>query len=139
MALASRQFWGNKRNSRPNSSKNNSKGKQRVRTCYNCGNVSHFVVDYPYEKREDNGGKLIRKEKAKSFPNKNNFNKKVPPKGLVVQEDYNSDDDDDTSDEVLATAFVAIATSPSPKVSLFDSPNKNSITTHKCLMGAPTR
>ena len=44
MALASRQFWGNKNNTRPNFNKNNSsgtKGKQCVRTCYNCGNVSH--------------------------------------------------------------------------------------------------
>ena len=86
MALASRQFWS-KKNTRPNFNKNNSsgnKGKQRVRTCYNCENVSHFVVDCPYEKREDNGGKLIRKDKAKSYPNKNNLNKKTPPKGLVM-------------------------------------------------------
>ena len=80
---------GNKKNTRPNFNKNNSsgnKGKQRVRTCFNYGNVSHFVVDCPYEKREDFGGKLIRKDKAKSYPNKNNFNKKTPPKGLVAQE-----------------------------------------------------
>ena len=86
MALASRQFWS-KKNSRPKFNKNNSsgaKGKERVRTCYNCGNVSHFVVDCPYEKREDNGGKLIRKDKAKSFPNKSNFTKKTRPKALVV-------------------------------------------------------
>ena len=89
MALASRQFWSNKRNSRPDFSKNNSSGsknKQRVRTCYNCGNLSHFVVDCPYEKREDNGGKLIHKYKSKSFPSKNNFTKKIPPKGLVAHE-----------------------------------------------------
>ena len=45
MALASRQFWS-KKNSRPNFNKNNSSGtksKQRVRTCYNCGNVSHLL------------------------------------------------------------------------------------------------
>ena len=97
MALASRQFWSNK-NTRPNFNKNNSsgaKGKQRVRTCFNCGNVSHFVAECPYEKREDNGGKLIRKYKAKSFPNKSNFTKKTPPKGLVAQEEYNEDDDDE--------------------------------------------
>ena len=86
MALASRQFWS-KKNSRPNFNKNNSsgaKGKQRVRTCFNCGNVSHFVAECPYEKREDNGGKLIRKDKAKYFPNKSNFTKKTPHKALVV-------------------------------------------------------
>ena len=42
------------------------------------------------------------------------------------------------SGEGVATASVAIATSPSPKVSLFDSPNENSITTHKCLMAKAT-
>ena len=39
MMLASRQFWS-KKNSRPNFNKNNSsgtKGRQCVRTCYNCG------------------------------------------------------------------------------------------------------
>src|SRR3989337_1907401 len=133
MALASRQFWS-KKNSRPNFNKNNSsgaKGKQRVRTCYNCGNVSHFVVDCPYKKREDNGGKLIRKDKAKSFPNKNNFRKKVPQKGLVAQEEYNSDDDD-ASGEGFAMATVAIATSSPTLVSLFNAPNENLIP--KCLM-----
>ena len=62
-----------------------------MRTCFNCGNVSHFVAECTYEKREDNGGKLIREDKAKSFPNKSNFTKKTPPKALVVQEEYNED------------------------------------------------
>ena len=124
MALASRQFEC-KKNTRPKFNKNNSsgtKGKQRVRTCYNCGNVSHFVAQCPYEKREDNGGKFIRKHKAKSFSNKNNFTKKTPPKGLVAQEEYNEDDDDEDG-EPLAMASVAIATTS--QASLFDPPNEN--------------
>src|SRR6187401_2625932 len=136
MALASRQFWG-KKNSRSNFNRNNSsgnKGKQRVRTCFNSGNVSHFVVDCPYEKREDFGGKLIRKDKSKSYPNKNNFNKKSPPKVLVAQEEYVEDDDNDEDDEVTTMATIAIATTPHS--SLFDSPNEN--ITAKCLMAKAT-
>ena len=91
-------------------------------------------MECPYEKREDNGGKLIRKDKAKSFPNKSNFTKKTPPKALVVQEEYNEDDDDDESDESVAMASIAIATTP--RVSLFDSPNEN--ITAKCLMAKAT-
>ena len=91
----------------------------------------HFVAECPYKKREDNGGKLIRKDKAKSFPNKNNFTKKTPPKALVVQEEYNEDDEDDES---VAMASVAIATTS--RVSLFDSPNEN--ITAKCLMAKAT-
>ena len=137
MALASRQFLS-KKNTRPNFNKNNSSGfkrKQRVRACYNCGNVSHFVAECPYEKREDNGGKLIRKYEAKSFPSKNNFTKKTSTKGLVAQEEYNEDDDDDDDDgETVAMASIAIATTP--RVSLFDSPNEN--ITAKCLMAKAT-
>lgn len=105
-----------------------------MRTCYNCGNVSHFVVDCPYEQREDNGGKLIRKDKTKSFPNRNNFPKKMPPKGLVAQEEYLSDEDDDdeTSDETMGMATMAIASSSPSKVSLFKDPNENRMA--KCLM-----
>ena len=69
--------------------------------------MSHFVVDCPYEKREDNGGKLIRKDKAKSFPNKNNFTKKTPTWGLVVQEEYHEDDDDEEDSEAWYVSVVS--------------------------------
>ena len=90
-------------------------------------------MECPYEKREDNGGKLIRKDKVKSFPKKHNFTKKTPPKGLVAQEEYNEDDDDEDG-ETVAMASVAIAITP--RVSLFDSPNEN--ITAKCLMAKAT-
>ena len=51
---------------------------------------------------------LSEKDKAKSFPNKNNFTKKTPPKGLVAQEEYNEDDDDDEDGESVAMASVAL-------------------------------
>ena len=89
-------------------------------------------MECPYEKREDNGGKLIQKDKAKSLLNKSNITKKTPPKGLVAQEEYNEDDDEDS--ESVAMASVAIATTP--RVSLFDSPNEN--ITAKCLMAKAT-
>ena len=57
--------------------------------------MSHFVAKCPYEKREDHGGKLIRKDKTKSPSNKN-FVKKKPQRVLLVQEEeYISDDDDE--------------------------------------------
>ncbi|KAK1605783.1 hypothetical protein QYE76_029456 [Lolium multiflorum] len=45
-----------KRNSRPRNS------------CYNCGDKSHFVADCIYERRDLNGGYLIRKSKFRSLP-----------------------------------------------------------------------
>ena len=96
--------------------------------------MSHFVADCPYEKREDNDGKFIQKDKAKSFPNKNNFTKKTPTRGLVVQEEYHEDDNDDENGEAMAMASVSIAMTP--RMSLFDSPNEN--ITAKCLMAKAT-
>src|ERR1041385_449223 len=137
MALASRQFWGNKKNFKSNTSSFKSKGK-RIRTCFNCGNVSHFVVDCPYEKREDHGGKLIRKDKNKSSLNKN-LVKKKPQRVLVAQEEYYFDDEDDEeSGEIVATATVAIAIESPSSTSLFNSPNENPHMIHKCLMAKTT-
>ena len=70
--------------------------------------MSHFVAECPYEKREDNGGKLIRKDKAKSFPNKSNFTKKTPHKALVVQEEYHEDDDDDEDGDEIESDLTKV-------------------------------
>lgn len=95
-------------------------------TFYNFGNVSHFVADCPYGKREDTRGKLIRKYKAKPFPNKNNLFNNKPQKVLVAQEEYlsNENEDDDASGEVMGMYIVAIASSSTSKVSLFNAPTR---------------
>ncbi|KAK1686022.1 hypothetical protein QYE76_046870 [Lolium multiflorum] len=160
MALAAMNFWdGNKtRGSRPRgnsrytprdssrSFSKNPKEGEKARTCYNCGDKSHFVMDCPFEKREDNGGRLVRKDKSKSFSkgysksstkpgDKNSFNKK--PRAFVIREEYSSDDGDDNDDknsnkEEEGVAAIAINT---PSNSLFDSPNENLVTNHShCLM-----
>src|ERR1041385_5739051 len=137
MALASRQFWGNKKNFKSNTSSFKPKG-QRIRTCFNCGNVSHFVADCPYEKREDHGGKLIRKDKNKPPLNKT-FVKKNPQRMLVAQEEYYSDDEDDEEcGEIVPTATMSIAIESPSSTSLFNSPNENPHIIHKCLMAKTT-
>ncbi|KAK1628228.1 hypothetical protein QYE76_002543 [Lolium multiflorum] len=158
MALAAKNFWdGNKtRSSRPrrysprdsprNSSKSPREGK-KGRTCYNCGDKSHFVAECIFERREDNGGRLVRKDKFKSLSK--GFSKfsskpgdaKVPftkkPRAFIIREEYSSDEGEEREDkssnkEEEGVAAIAIST---PSVSLFDSPNENRVTNNShCLM-----
>ncbi|KAK1694357.1 hypothetical protein QYE76_011054 [Lolium multiflorum] len=157
MALAAKSFWdGNKtRSSRPrrysprdsprNFSKSPRKGK-RGRTFYNCGDKSHFVADCVYERREDNGGRLVRKDKFKSLSKgfskfskpgdaKVSFTKK--PRAFIIREEYSSDEGEEREDkssnkEDEGVAAIAIST---PSVSLFDSPNENRVSDNShCLM-----
>ncbi|KAK1668095.1 hypothetical protein QYE76_056254 [Lolium multiflorum] len=47
----------------------NKKQNSRPRnSCYNCGDKSHFVADCIYERRDLNGGYLIRKSKFRYLP-----------------------------------------------------------------------
>ncbi|KAK1608540.1 hypothetical protein QYE76_032213 [Lolium multiflorum] len=116
MALAAKSFWdGNKtRSSRPrgysprdsprNFSKNPREG-QRGRTCYNCGDKSHFVADCVYERREDNGDSSDEGEER---------------------------EDKSLNKENEGVAAIAISTS---SISLFDSRNENSVANNShCLM-----
>jgi hypothetical protein len=74
MAFYGKTFWvdpnktkeDNQRRSKSSGFQRNDNNGQRVRTCYNCNDRFHFVAKYPYEKREDHGGKLILKNKTKS-------------------------------------------------------------------------
>ena len=83
----------------------------KIRTCFNCGDRLHFVAECPYQNREDNGGRLILKEKSKApkkkpFIKKNGPFKKQPKIVLVAQEEYSSasedEEDDDSSREVAS-------------------------------------
>ena len=145
MALASRQFWGNKRNFKSNYSRNNSSGSkprgQRVRTCHNCGNVSHFIVDCPYEKREDNGGKLICKDKTKSFPSKNNnYVKKMPQKGVGgIKKSTTLMMMMNQAVKELQRPPLPLPPLPLHQMLLFDSPNENITNLHKCLMAKASK
>ncbi|KAK1682668.1 hypothetical protein QYE76_043516 [Lolium multiflorum] len=158
MALAAKSFCdGNKtRISRPrrysprDSPRNFSKSPregQRGRTCYNCGDKSHFVADCVYERREDNGGRLIRKDKFKSLskgfskfssnPGDVKVSSTKKPRAFIIREEYSSDDgeeheDKSSSKEEEGVAAIAIST---PSISLFDSPNENPVTNNsRCLM-----
>ena len=69
MALQANAFWKDPAKAKPSTDQRNFGGKRndgpRVRTCYNCGDKYHFVVDCNYERREDHNGKLVPKDKTK--------------------------------------------------------------------------
>ncbi|KAK1609416.1 hypothetical protein QYE76_033089 [Lolium multiflorum] len=156
MALAAKKFWdGNmSRSTRPRRSRDSPRSfskspreGQRGRTCYNCGDKNHFVADCMFERREDHGGRLIRKDKFKSLSkgfskfspksddDKVSFTKK--PRAVIIREEYSSDEDGEHEDkcsnkEGEGVATIAIST---PSISLFDSPNENLVTNNaRCLM-----
>jgi hypothetical protein len=118
MALAQRAFMKKWKSTSPSKTK----VTNRVRTCYNCGNQNHFIVECPYERVEDHNGRLVRKEmKPKSYPPRNPDKKRViPNRALVMQEEYPSGDDASDGEELgMATIAIAKTTSSS---SLFASP-----------------
>ncbi|KAK1619040.1 hypothetical protein QYE76_024557 [Lolium multiflorum] len=155
MALAAKSFWsGNKtRSSRPRRysshdstrlSFKSPREEQKGSSCYNCGDKSHFVADCIYERREDNGGKLVRKSKfislSKGFSkfSSNYDDTKISstkkPRAFIIREEYSFDEGDEREDKGKEgeTATIAISTL---SISPFDSPNENLITnTSHCLV-----
>lgn len=95
LALASRDFCNKpdiKSRSRDNTRFNSSNKSPKGRSCYNYNDKSHFVAKCPFENREDNGGRLIRKIKSrpphplnKNYAIKNVTNKE---RAIVVHEEY---------------------------------------------------
>lgn len=146
MALAAKSFW-NRRGKSFNTIAQGSNQRNiniKARTCYNCGDKNHFVADCSYQKREDNGGHLVPKDRTRPpnhrrIGNKNFANKKMPTRVLLVHEEYISGGEEEESNgEVEGVATIAKAT-PAPSIPLFDSPNENPINNkHKCLMAKAT-
>ena len=55
-------------------------GTQKLRSCFNCSSHLHFIAECPYEPREKNDGRLVRKDQSKYPSKKPFFNKKFPNK-----------------------------------------------------------
>ncbi|KAK1667730.1 hypothetical protein QYE76_055889 [Lolium multiflorum] len=125
MALAAKNFWDGKntRGSRPRGSsrysprdsprsfsKSPREGQKGI-TCYNCGGKSHFIADCIYERREENGGRLVRKDKFKSLSKGfSKFSSKPGdakvfftknPGAFIIREEYSSKEGEEREDKRL--------------------------------------
>ena len=73
-------------------------GTQKLRSCFNCSSNLHFIAECPYDPRDKNDGRLVRKDKPKYPSKKPFFNKKFPNKRsnskivLFDHEEYSSDE-----------------------------------------------
>jgi hypothetical protein len=136
MALSQRAFLKKWKSSSPSKPKATS----RERTCYNCGNHNHFIVECPYERVEDHNGRLVRKEmKSKSYPRNPDKKRDLPIHALTTQEEYLSGDDASDNEEV-GRAAITIA-QPTPSSSLFATANESKRTNYNatCLMAHATK
>ena len=95
VALVARTFWKNPSKAKAQverkfESNGFKEGNPKMKTYFNCQDRYHFMVDCPYENREDHGGMLIRKDASKSpskkpFFKKNLPNKKPPSRMVLVK------------------------------------------------------
>jgi hypothetical protein len=147
LALTTKAFWdANKHKFKGSKFKSSPRkgGDSKVRHCYNCGGIKHFIAESPYKNKEDHGGPLIPKYRSSKFSSskkhRNKDNKKEGERLLVAQEEYDSgtkDDDDSDDEENGEMATIAIVSTP--PTSLFNSQNENAIViNHKCLMAKAT-
>ena len=129
VALAARTFWKNPSqfksgwNKKGDSSASKA-GGPRARVCYNCGHLDHFIAECPYEKKKENGGKLVPKIRSKAThkkPFKKNPNKKPSRIVLLTQEEYSSGEEEDDEEETTTKEAANIAVTSSAPPSLFDS------------------
>ena len=98
VALSTTTLWRDPAKAKAyNDLKMNPSGKKefasKTKTCYNCHDKNHFIKDYPYENREQHGGRLVPKDYSKLIekkpaPKRKPFFKKAPRIVLVAQEEY---------------------------------------------------
>jgi hypothetical protein len=94
--------------------------------CYNCGKNGHFIVQCPYERKEEDNEK--KKKLEKDYKKDKKFTKKKPYGQDHVGQEWNSSDKsyESESDDVVA---IAIKGKASSSKTLF--PN---LCKHTCLM-----
>jgi hypothetical protein len=73
LALTTNAFWdANKHKFKWSKFKSSPRGDRKgsdskVRHCYNCGGIKHFIAECPYENKEDHDGWLIPKRRSSKF------------------------------------------------------------------------
>ena len=135
MAFHTKSFWVDPSKAKEdNIKRNNSRGSTnsgpRTRSCYNCDDKRHFIIECPYENRELHNGRLIPKDKSKDskgkyskplnkkfYNNKTKKGKRPSRVVLVTREEYSSDEVESSSgdeDEESSKEVAAIATTNIP-------------------------
>jgi hypothetical protein len=96
------------------------------RMCYNCDKNDHFIVQCPYERKEEDNDK--KKKFDKCYMRDKKSTKKKPYGQTHIGQEWNSSDESSESDiDDLAT--IAIKGKASSSKSLFPKFSK-----HTCLM-----
>jgi hypothetical protein len=99
--------------------------------CYNCGKSGHFIVQYPYEWKEEDNDK--KKKFDKSYKKDKKFTKKKPYRQAHVSHECNSSDESSESgSDDFAT--IAIMGKTSSSKTLFPNLSK-----HTCLMAKESK
>ena len=103
------------------------KRRTSKRACYECGEVDHFIVEFPNKKKsknkEENKNKSFKKDKHKTHKNKYSGQ-------AHIGEEWDSNSDSDSDDEGVTTIAIHSST---PTKSLFGDMSDDD-NTPKCLM-----
>jgi hypothetical protein len=96
------------------------------RVCYNCGKNGHFIVQCPYERKEEDNEK--KKKLDKGYKKDKKFTKKKPYGQAHIGQEWNSSDESSESESDYVVT-IAIKGKASSSKSLFPNLPK-----HTCLM-----